>query len=261
MKNLIYLCATFIMIISCNNPQKNQTKTADEPQKSESQTNKITVLDDNDSSSANTNAQLQGIDVSSYQTGIDWKKVKDDGISFVFVKATGGETYEDPAFTTHWKDVNQANLARGSYHFYYTKDDPTTQANFFISKVLPLSEDSDLPPVLDIETAGVNTDITVDQLQADIKTFLSVVENSFKKKPILYTSHSFAQKYFNNPEFGQYYLWLAEYDTETPLVPNGWKESGWTFWQNSATATVNGIEGEVDHDIFNGSMQKLQSLQ
>ena len=35
-------------------------------------------------------AQPSGIDVSSYQPDVDWKKVKANGISFVYIKATEG---------------------------------------------------------------------------------------------------------------------------------------------------------------------------
>ena len=91
-------------------------------------------------------------------------------------------------------DVKNANLMRGAYHFYYTKDSPSKQADFFISTVFPTSEKSDLPPVIDIETDGVNSDITVEQLQKDIQIFLSIVQSKFNRRPILYTSYDFCLK-------------------------------------------------------------------
>ncbi len=259
MKNLILLFFTCSLILSCNNAQKNQSSSNDTNTASSDEATKTSTIS-KDLSSSQDNERLQGIDISSYQTNIDWDKVKEDQIAFVFIKSTGGETYVDPAFTQHWNDVKSANLMRGAYHFYYTKDDPTTQAKFFISKVLPLSEKSDLPPVIDIETDGVNTKISVDQLQEDIKTFLGIVEKEFGRKPILYTSHAFAQEYFDNTDFDQYYLWLAEYQSASPPIPNGWASMGWTFWQNSQSATVSGINGNVDHDYFKGSLEDLKNL-
>ncbi|WP_258012510.1 GH25 family lysozyme [Paenibacillus sp. F4] len=36
----------------------------------------------------------QGIDVSRYQGKIDWKAVKEDGLSFAFIKASQGKSRE-----------------------------------------------------------------------------------------------------------------------------------------------------------------------
>jgi len=259
MKNTLLLISIILLISSC----QNQTKSAKEvsakaSDKVEKIVTKATTIKAPEVPSSTT-INLEGIDISQYQTGIDWNKVKADNINFVFVKATGGQTYIDPSFKQHWTNVKNAGLMRGAYHFYYTKDDPTTQANFFISNVLSVSTANDMPPVLDIESGGVNTDISVAQLQQDIQTFLTVVENAFGRKPILYTSHSFAQQYFNNPIFDKYYLWLAEY-ADAPIVPTGWANSGWTFWQDSPSASVDGVTGNVDHDYFNGSLSELKGL-
>lgn len=68
--------------------------------------------------------------------------------------------------------------------------------------------------------------------------------------------------------FSQYPLWLAYYPygahppTTTPeaqhLIPQTWKEKGWTFWQTSDQFTLDGVTTEtggaanVDYDFFNG---------
>ena len=45
---------------------------------------------------------VPGIDVSYWDSGIDWPKVRATGQRFVFIKATEGETYTDPTFETNW---------------------------------------------------------------------------------------------------------------------------------------------------------------
>ena len=260
MKYLTLLSLACFLLFACKNNSKSSTSSNSEQEQTESVQQKATTQVDSATPDSSDENKLQGIDISEYQTNIDWSEVRDDQISFVFIKATGGETYVDPSFEKHYTDAGNAGIIKGPYHFYYTKDDPTTQANFFISTIKPNYSAEDLPPVLDIETAGVNTDITIQQLQDDIKRFLSTVENSLGRKPILYTSHAFAQKYFDNPDFSEYYLWLAEYDTESPRTPNGWESTGWTFWQNNPNASVSGIDGPVDHDIFKGDMEALKSL-
>ncbi len=75
-----------------------------------------------------TQTPLQGIDVSHYQGTIDWQKVAQAGIRFVFVKATQGITVVDPQFQTNWQEAKAAGLLRGAYHFFEPDDDPGQQA-------------------------------------------------------------------------------------------------------------------------------------
>lgn len=65
-------------------------------------------------SSGNT----QGIDVSRYQGNIDWAKVKASGMTFVFIKATEGQTYTDPNFQTNVTGALAAGMLVGTYHFF-----------------------------------------------------------------------------------------------------------------------------------------------
>jgi len=44
---------------------------------------------------------IRGIDVSSYDTGIDWPTAHANGIEFAFVRASDGTPYPDPDFATN----------------------------------------------------------------------------------------------------------------------------------------------------------------
>ncbi|WKL00296.1 GH25 family lysozyme [Paenibacillus amylolyticus] len=65
-------------------------------------------------SSGNT----QGIDVSRYQGNIDWAKVKASGMTFVFIKATEGQTYTDPNYQKNVTSALAAGMLVGTYHFF-----------------------------------------------------------------------------------------------------------------------------------------------
>jgi uncharacterized repeat protein (TIGR02543 family) len=46
-------------------------------------------------------------------------------------------------------------------------------------------------------------------------------------------------------------LWVAHWNVSDPAVPaNDWEGNGWTFWQHTDCATVQGISGCVDHDWY-----------
>ncbi len=199
-----------------------------------------------------SSAKLSGIDVSYYQGEIDWQSVKAAGQTFAFARATYGTTKLDSMFSTNWQAIKQAGIIRGAYHFFVAADDPTEQANFFVSTVGSL-EPGDLPPVIDVEADSGTSSALVN----DVQTWLNIVEQKLGVIPIIYTAPSYWNEYMTG-NFGKYPLWVAEYGVSTPKSVNGW--SNWTFWQHSESGSVEGIKGSVDTDYFNGSYNDLLAL-
>ena len=197
-------------------------------------------------------SSIRGIDVSKYQGTIDWSQVATAGLSFVFIKASQGITSVDPELSANWSGAQTAGLLRGAYHFYQPGDDPTQQAQHFLATAP--SGIGDLPPVLDIETAG---SLSPAEIVQGVATWLDVVQKATGRAPILYTSPGF-WKTLGATQLGAYPLWVAEYGVSSPIVPAGW--SRWTFWQYSESGTVAGIQGAVDLDLFQGSLEELRAL-
>ena len=208
-------------------------------------------------------ATVPGIDVSYWNAGIDWPKVRAAGQRFVFAKASEGDSYSDPTFDDNWRGAKSAGLLRGAYHFFHNNMDAKKQANRFIDYVKSMSDDGELPPVLDLET---NDGQTKDKIISRVKTWLDIVESAFNRRPILYSRAYFLQDYFSEVGGGpptwarEYPLWLAQYpnvylEGSQPALPRGWFQ--WTFWQYSQTGRVNGINAKVDLNVFNGSLEQL----
>lgn len=193
-------------------------------------------------------SKTQGIDVSKWQGSVNWQSVKEANIAFAFARATYGSTEVDSEFNSNWQAMKEAGIIRGPYHFFVAADDPTAQADLFISTVGSLDR-NDLPPVIDIE-ADSGTSST---LVADVQTWLDLVEEKLGRKPIIYTSPSYWNEYMTN-DFGGYPLWVAEYGVSAPKSVNGW--STWSFWQYSQSGDLGGLN-PVDLDYFNGSQNDL----
>jgi len=185
-----------------------------------------------------TPEHVQGVDVSHYSGAIDWGRVRDAGYSFAYVKATEGVDDADPSFATHWEELAAAGLHRGAYHFYVTEDDPEEQARFFLS-VAKLGP-GDLPPAVDIEVLGHGTK---PGLAERVRTFLETLERETGTRPIIYTGPKFWNAHLGEG-FADYPLWLAEYGTSEPTVPEGWER--WTLWQWQGEAAVPGVEKDAD---------------
>ena len=206
---------------------------------------------------------VPGIDVSYWNAGIDWPKVRAASQRFVFVKATEGDNYSDPTFDDNWIGAKSAGLLRGAYCFFRPKADPQKQAERFIGYVRSMNDNGELPPALDLETSDGQPR---EKIIARAKIWLDEVEQAFGRKPIIYSSSYFLQVHFSVTGGGppgwarEYPLWLAQYPSQytpgmSPGLPNGWFK--WTFWQYSETGKVNGINARVDLDLFNGTLEEL----
>ena len=199
---------------------------------------------------------LQGIDVSAYQNPVDWVAVANSGIYYAFAKATEGETFVDPVFATNWAMMRSAGIIRGAYHFFRPGKDPLTQANNFLKSITPPLDGSDLPPVLDLE---VLDGLAPSAVIARASQWLKAIEAATGRKPIIYTFPVFWEERLGNPtQLANYPLWIANFGSKTPYIPSVWKD--WTFHQFSESGVINGIQGNVDLNQFNGNHDALQKL-
>ena len=200
---------------------------------------------------------LHGIDVSRHQRYIDWDAVsktthQDIGISFAFIKASEGRSVVDEYFNDNWKSAKENGILRGAYHFYRPHLTAEEQVTLFIRQVPKLAK-GDLPPVLDIEVRG---SCPPAKLKRNLKLWLVLAEKYYGMKPILYTNYGFYKHYLSGKEFKKYPLWIAHY--KTPDINN--IVDNWNFWQHSDRAHVNGINGSVDFNVFNGDIEELKQL-
>ena len=200
---------------------------------------------------------VRGIDVSHYQNDINWSLLKKDNIqnspvSFVFVKATEGSDGIDPTFQRNFSNAKKAGLIRGAYHFFTTQSSGFDQAVHFCDNVK--LEQGDLPPVLDIEV-DMEMSSQEEKTLNEIINWLTVVENHYRVRPIIYASYRFKTKYLNAPLFNDYPYWVAHYYVDSLEY-----EGKWNFWQHTDAGHIDGIEGYVDLDLFNGNAEMLKQM-
>ena len=201
----------------------------------------------------------KGIDVAAHQhpggTPIDWSKVRTDGQSFAFVKATEGGDWVNPHYVEDIQAANAAGLKTGAYHYARPAGDAKTQAANFAAQIA-LAPDQTLPPALDIEVAEGKS---AAQLEQWIEEFTSELKRLTGRTPMIYTYKYFWMGQMNNSQkFSDMPLWLAAYQDQAPEAVGGWKEL--SFWQRSGSGKVAGISTDVDMNLFNGSKQQLQSF-
>lgn len=201
----------------------------------------------------------KGIDVAAHQhpggTPIDWSKVRTDGQSFAFVKATEGGDWVNPHYVEDIQAANAAGLKTGAYHYARPAGDAKTQAANFAAQIA-LAPNQTLPPALDIE---VTEGKSAAQLEQWIEEFTSELKRLTGRTPMIYTYKYFWMGQMNNSQkFSDMPLWLAAYQDQAPEAVGGWNEL--SFWQRSGSGKVAGISTDVDMNLFNGSKQQLQSF-
>lgn len=202
-----------------------------------------------------TDYSIHGIDVSRYQKRINWTMVRHmqvDSIrlGFCFIKATEGIGLVDEQFRRNWKKSGEAGIIRGAYHYLIPFKSGKAQAENFIATVD--LQPGDLPPVLDVETLSGSNLL---EMQQNAKDWLVTVEAYYKVKPIIYTGVDFYARNLNGA-FDAYPLWAAHYQQHRqPKIIRSW-----TLWQHNVKGHVNGIEGTVDFNAFNGDSLAFKSL-
>lgn len=208
-----------------------------------------------------------GIDISRYQSYIEWDKIKVltdaqgrstnsvnqakdiRNVSYVFIKATEGNSFKDKYFKKHWKNAGNSGIRRGAYHFFRSSKDAENQARHFIRTVGELSA-ADLPPVLDIET--IHKGCSYKTLNDKALIWLKTVEKHYGRKPIVYSSATFINDILCKEIKENYPIWVAHYGAPAPRCPR------WHIWQFADDAVVYGIDGYVDLNVT--TEQILNSL-
>ena len=195
--------------------------------------------------------EVHGIDVSHHQSRINWDSVAMQKVHFAFVKASEGVTLNDSLYCFNWEEMKRVGIRRGAYHFFRPNLPAEIQAENFASHAEMAY--GDLPPVLDVEVLDGASKV---QLITGIRTWLYLIEIRYGAKPILYTNLKFYNRYLAG-HFDGYPLWIARYNSREPRLACG---RDWQFWQYGNRGKLNGIAGHVDFNVFNGSLDDLESL-
>ncbi len=188
-----------------------------------------------------------GIDVSKWQGVIDFEKVKKEGVSFVFIRLGNQvgphqDSIIDPYFEQNIKKAKEAGLKVGVYYYSYagSMEDAITQSSWVMEQLKNYT--LDLPVVFDWECYNRFNSFKISLY--DLNTISSTFLNEVEKKGyqgMLYGSKNYLEKVW---KYQEYPVWLAHYTDETTYT------KPFVFWQLTNTGRVDGIEGDVDIDLY-----------
>jgi lysozyme len=198
---------------------------------------------------------IAGIDVSHWQGTIDWDRVAGDGVKFAIIRVSDGTGTMDSQFHRNWDEARRVGVLRGVYQFFRPSQDPIAQADLLLREMGALEAD-DLPPVIDVEADGGRTPA---QIRDAIRAWIDRVEGATGRKVLIYTARYFWEsKVGNTDAFADNPLWVANWGVSCPDLPGAWAD--WAFWQTSDSGRVAGISGNVDLDVFDGTLEELRTF-
>lgn len=195
-----------------------------------------------------------GIDVSNHQDTIDWKKVKKAGVKFAFMKATESIDFVDPYFQRNWEGAAQEEIIKGAYHFARSSRNPDarSEADFFYDTVLSKGGELQTGDCLILD----QEDPVPGNYGSWALYWLQIIESYASYKPLIYTGPNFINtNQLHLPELSNYALWLANYRSTFPPVPEPWKQIA--FWQYSDAGNIAGIN-PCDMNVFNGQEDRIK---
>ena len=195
-----------------------------------------------------------GIDVSKYQSGLDWNKIKKSGVSFVIIRigyrgyGAAGNLVKDPMFEEHFTNARNAGLKVGVYFFSQATTEEEAKEEAFACAYVLNGRKLDYPIFFDTEASGAsNGSGRADGLGMEDRTKCAIAFCERVKelgyKPGVYASTTWYRKRVDyNTLRSRYTIWNAHYGVSSSPI-------GCDMWQGTRTAHINGYSGELDANI------------
>ena len=196
---------------------------------------------------------LTGVDVSSFQGEIDWDTLREQGISFAFIRlgfrgyGEAGTLNEDETARRNLENAKAAGLLVGAYFFSQavTEEEAAEEADFALRILdgFPL----DLPLVFDAEyirNDEARTDpVPVSQFGKNARVFCEAVKAA-GYEPMIYVNRIMEILVYDIAVLNDYPLWFAGYDA-VPITPYTF-----AFWQYTESASLEGVGEPIDLDLW-----------
>lgn len=186
---------------------------------------------------------LNGIDISSYQSGIDLTVVPCD---FVIIKATQGTGYVNPDCDRAYQQAKRAGKLRGTYH-YVGGGNAVAEADYYVNNIKGYLKDGLLAIDWEAEqNSAWGNEAYLEQLVRRVIERTGI-------KPLIY---SMASRYAQVAAVAKKLdcgLWIAEYADMNPTgyQAHPWREGAYAcaIRQYASTGRLNGWGGNLDLNI------------
>ena len=193
-------------------------------------------------------SKITCVDISEFQQGINFNKMKNDGIKAVIIRAGYGRetSQKDSMFESHYRNAKAAGLKIGVYWYSYADsvNDAEKEAKACLECIK--SKSLDMPIYYDLEDNS-QVKLGKEKLTEIAERFCETIKKSNYRAGV-YANLNWFNNCLDYDELKRKYsIWLAQY--------NSVNELNCDIWQNSSTGKINGYGGNIDTNvIFNDSV-------
>lgn len=180
------------------------------------------------------------IDVSSWQSGIDWQRVKKAGIKAVIIRAGFGTT-RDNQFESHYKGAKAAGLSVGAYWYSYAYSTSQAEQEARACVSVLSGKSFELPVYYDMEEDG-QMSLGKQTMTAMACCFIDTVQAAGYRGG-MYSSPSWFSNFIDYDLMRKKYsVWLAHWASSPARKCD--------IWQYGEDGSVDGVPGDCDVDII-----------
>ncbi len=231
---------------------------------------------------------ILGIDVSRWQSKVDWSLLKSNGVDFVFIKATQGNYMTDQMMVKHVEGASKAGLIIGLYHWCDPTVDTESQASYFLNaisglpyKMISADVEQQWADWKEWSSGKVTKILSPTVISQNAKGILDIWAKRTKVPLVVYSRASFINTYAKSAQswLPKYNLWMAHYPYNSTSVRTTWQNfissykpsiagpamptgsTKWTFWQFTGDKFIlPGCESMLDINYFNGDLNDLKKF-
>ena len=198
---------------------------------------------------------LKGVDVSYYQTGLDFSKIKNQ-IDFAILRVgyTGidsGTLNKDSSFENFYNQAIKNNIPVGVYYYSCADsvDKAVKEANFVISQLKGKS--IKYPVYIDFEDSKNQANLDGDTKQAICNAFCLKIENAGYQAGV-YSRQNFLFDYTTSEFDHRWNLWVSNYgyNSGQPSSSPYTNKPYFNMWQYTSKGSLSGYNGNLDLNIW-----------
>ena len=187
-------------------------------------------------------SKITCVDISEFQQGINFNKMKSDGIKAVIIRAGYGResSQKDSMFESHYKNAKSENMMIGVYWYSYADSvgDAEKEAKACLECIN--NKSLDMPIYYDLEDNS-QTKLGKAKLTEIAERFCETIKKSNYRAGV-YANLNWFNNYLDYDKLKKKYsIWLAQYNDRAELDCD--------IWQNSSTGRVSGYNGRLDTNI------------
>ena len=188
-------------------------------------------------------ARVTCVDISEFQQGINFNKMKNDGIKAVIIRAGYGResSQKDCMFESHYRNAKAAGLKIGVYWYSYADSagDAEKEAKACLECIN--NKSLDMPIYYDLEDNS-QTKLGKAKLTEIAERFCETIKKSNYRAGV-YANLNWFNNYLDYAKLKKKYsIWLAQYNSVNELSCD--------IWQNSSTGRVSGYGKNIDTNII-----------